>query len=344
MSPADTTRGLSPSLCTMAHGRKIKVDWFLLSIIASAVIASLLPVRGVGVPVLDWTTKVLIFVLFFLYGVRLRPDETLAGLKHWRLHVTILGFTFAIFPLLGLLLGLAEPGLLSSGVYRGFLFLSLVPSTVQSSINFTSIACGNVAGAIVSASISNLLGVFITPALALLVMSTTGMHLDPSSILDIAAQILLPFVLGQLSRRWTADFVTRHRRLKLVDQASIVLVVYKAFSQGVREGLWAQTGVGDLVAIVVVTGLLLAAMLWLTWHVPAWLGFDRRDQITIQFCGTKKSLATGVPMASVMFPAAQVGIIVLPLMVFHMVQLMVCGALASRYAQRDEAWHEATNR
>lgn len=324
--------------------RKFKIDWFLLAIVAAAVIASFLPVRGVGVPVLDWATKVLIFVLFFLYGVRLRPDETLAGLKNWRLHTTILSFTFVIFPLLGLLFGAVSPGAISPEVYRGFLFLCLVPSTVQSSINFTSIARGNIAGAIVSASISNLLGVFITPLLALLVMSTTGMKLDPSSILDIAAQILLPFVLGQLSRRWTADFVARHRRLKLVDQASIVLVVYKAFSQGVREGLWQQTGVSDLAAIVVTTGVLLGVMLWLTWHAPAWLRFNRRDQITIQFCGTKKSLATGVPMASVMFPAAQVGMIVLPLMVFHMVQLVVCGALASRYAQRDEAWHEVTNR
>lgn len=324
----------------MASGARFKVDWFLVAIVTSAVIASLLPVRGAGVPIMDWTTKVLIFVLFFLYGVRLRPDETLAGLKNWRLHTVILGFTFVVFPLLGMVLRLAVPGLLSPAVHRGFLFLCLVPSTVQSSINFTSIARGNIAGAIVSASISNLLGVFITPLLALGLMSTTGMQLDASSILDIAAQILLPFILGQLSRPWTADFVSRHRRLKLVDQASIVLVVYKAFSQGVREGLWHQTGIADLVAIVVVTGLLLTVMLWLTWHVPAWLGFDRRDQITIQFCGTKKSLATGVPMASVMFPAAQVGMIVLPLMVFHMVQLMVCGALAARYAQRDEDWHK----
>ncbi|WP_036899438.1 bile acid:sodium symporter family protein [Propionibacterium sp. oral taxon 192] len=328
----------------MASGRHFKVDWFLTAIVVSAVVASFLPARGIGVPVMDWTTKVLIFILFFLYGVRLKPSETLAGLKHWKLHAVILSFTYVIFPILGILLGLMEPWLISGDVHRGFLFLCLVPSTVQSSINFTSIARGNVAGAIVSASVSNLLGVFVTPLLALWLMTTTGLTLDPSSVVDIACQILLPFMLGQFSRRVTADFVARHPQLKLVDQGSIVLVVYKAFSQGAREGLWQRTGIGDLVAIVVITGVLLMLMLWLTWQTPAWLGFNRRDQITIQFCGTKKSLATGVPMASVMFPAASVGTIVLPLVIFHMVQLMVCGALSTRYAAHDEDWHETTNR
>ena len=191
---------------------------------------------------------------------------------------------------------------------------------------------------------SNMLGVFITPLLAIALMSTTGLFLDATSILDIAAQILLPFVLGQLSRHWTADFLSRHPKLKLVDQASIVLVVYKAFGQGVRDGLWQRTGWADILIILSATAVILALMLWLTWWVAAKLHFNRRDQIAIQFCGTKKSLATGVPMASVLFPAAQVGIIVLPLMIFHQAQLMTCSALASRYAKRDQAWLDVTNR
>ena len=165
-----------------------------------------------------------------------------------------------------------------------------------------------------------------------------------SYISDIAAQILLPFVLGQLSRRWTADFVMAHPKLKLFDQASIVLVVYRAFGQGVREGLWQRTGLSDIAMICVAIAVILPLMLWLTWMVAGWLGFNRRDQIAIQFCGTKKSLATGVPMASVMFPAAQVGMIVLPLMIFHQAQLMVCSSLASRYARTPEEWLDETNR
>ncbi|MGL5249147.1 MAG: bile acid:sodium symporter family protein [Brooklawnia sp.] len=316
----------------------------MVSIVLAAIIATLLPARGAAVPVVDWASRIMIAVLFFLYGVRLRPDETLAGLRHWRLHGVILSFTFLVFPILGLAMRPLVPELISEDIYRGLLWICLLPSTVQSSINFTSIARGNVAAAIVSASMSNMLGVFITPLLAIALMSTTGLFLDASSILDIAAQILLPFVLGQLSRHWTVDFLSRHPRLKLVDQVSIVLVVYKAFGQGVRDGLWQRTGWADILIILIATAVILALMLWLTWWVAAKLHFNRRDQIAIQFCGTKKSLATGVPMASVLFPAAQVGIIVLPLMIFHQAQLMTCSALASRYAKRDQAWLDITNR
>lgn len=318
-----------------------RLDRFLLAIILAAIVATLLPARGQAVEIVDWTSKLLIGVLFFLYGVRLKPSETVAGLKHWRLHGTILSFTFLIFPLLGLAMRPLVGPVMSPDIYRGLLWVCLLPSTVQSSINFTSIARGNIAAAIVSASISNLLGVFITPLLAIALMSTTGLFLDASSILDIAAQILLPFVLGQLARRWLADFVRRHPKLKLVDQISIVVVVYRAFGQGVRDGLWQRTGWVDILVILVATGVILALMLWLTWQVAAWLRFDRRDQIAIQFCGTKKSLATGVPMASVMFPAAQVGMIVLPLMIFHQAQLMACSTLASRYAGKPDSWFDA---
>lgn len=315
-----------------------RLDKFMIAIVAAAILATILPARGAAVPIVDWTSKITIGLLFFLYGVRLKPSETIAGLKHWRLHGVILSFTFLVFPLIALAMRPLVPGLISEELYRGLLWICLLPSTVQSSINFTSIARGNVAAAIVSASMSNLLGVIITPLLAIALMSTTGLFLSASSIIDIAAQILLPFVLGQFARPLLADFVKRHPKLKLFDQASIVLVVYKAFGQGVRDGLWQRVGVIDIVIILIATGLILALMLWLTWQVAHWLGFNRRDQIAIQFCGTKKSLATGVPMASVMFPAAQVGVIVLPLMIFHQAQLMACSALASRYSRKDQAW------
>ena len=315
----------------------------MVAIVLAALTATILPARGAAVPIVDWTSRVMIGVLFFLFGVRLRPTETVAGLRHWRLHGVILSFTYLLFPLLGLALRPLVPAVINEELYRGLLWLCLLPSTVQSSINFTAIARGNVAAAIVSASMSNLLGVLITPLLAIALMSSTGLFLSATAVIDIAAQILLPFVLGQLARPLLADFVLRHRRLKLFDQASIVLVVYKAFGQGVREGIWQRTGVKEILIIVLTSAVLLAIMLWVTWHVPAWLKFNRRDQIAIQFCGTKKSLATGVPMAAVLFPAWQVGIIVLPLMIFHQMQLMACATLASRYARQDQAWLDSTN-
>ncbi|QIK73076.1 bile acid:sodium symporter [Propioniciclava coleopterorum] len=318
--------------------RRFKVDYFLLAIIAAAVVASFLPASGVGATALSWATKVAIFCLFFLYGARLHPREALAGLKHWRLHLTILAFTFVAFPLLGLAIAQLPATVISAALIPGLLYVTLCPSTVQSSINFTSIAHGNVAGAIVSASASNLLGVFVTPLLAIALMNTSGQaHVGFGAIGDLMLQILLPFILGQLSRRWTADFVARHKKLKLFDQASIVLVVYSAFSEGVREGIWTMVSVPDIVALIVVCLVMLAFMLWLTWFAARRLKFNRADAIAIQFCGTKKSLATGLPMATVLFVGQPIGLIMLPLMVFHQAQLMACSWLATRYAREADA-------
>ncbi len=316
--------------------RRIRIDRFLLAIITAALIASILPARGAAVPFFDSLTTIMIAVLFFLYGTRLEPREALAGLKHWRLHAVILSFTFVVFPLIGLSLRLLAPQLIPQQLYLGLLYLTLVPSTVQSSINFTSIARGNVAGAIVSASFSNLIGVLVTPLLVLGLMSTTsGLRIDPGSIWNIVAQILLPFIAGQLSRRWTAHFVAAHKKAgKLVDHGVIVLVVYAAFSAGMREGIWGMVTGGELVITVAVCAVMLTLMLSLSWSVAGWLGFSREDRIAIQFCGTKKSLATGLPMATVLFASMPVGLIVLPLMIFHQAQLMVCGALAGRYARK----------
>lgn len=322
----------------MALSSRIRIDPFLTAIVIAAVVASFLPATGVGAQALSVATKVAIFCLFFLYGARLHPRDALAGLKHWKLHLTILVFTFVVFPLLGLALGLLTPWLVSAAIYPGLLYVTLCPSTVQSSINFTSIARGNVAGAIVSASASNLLGVLLTPLLAIALMNTTGnANVGVGAIGDLVVQILLPFVLGQLSRRWTADFVARHKKLKLFDQASIVMVVYGAFSQGVREGIWSMVGWVDLAAILVVSVVGLAVMLSLTWFTARRLGFDRADAIAIQMCGTKKSLATGLPMATVLFAGQPIGLIMLPLMVFHQAQLMACSALAARYSRDPEA-------
>lgn len=312
-----------------------RIDRFLLAIVTAAVVASLLPAQGVMVDVVAWATKVAVAVLFFVYGVRLKPEQALAGLKHWRLHLTILALTYLLFPLIGWSLQVLSPWLLSPSLYAGVLYLTLLPSTVQSSINFTSIAKGNVAGAIVSASASNMLGVFLTPLLCWALMSTSGgIAIDPSSILDIIGQLLVPFILGQLSRRWTADWVAARPRLKLFDQGVVVLVVYSAFSAGMREHMWQQVSITDLLVLLGVCLVVLAGMLWFSHWLAVRLGFDRADVIAIQFCGTKKSLATGLPMANVLFAGSPIGLLVLPLMIFHQAQLMACGSLASRYAKQ----------
>lgn len=310
-------------------------DPFLLLILCALGLGFLLPVTGGAAEAFDWVTKGAIFLLFFGYGARLSAAQAWEGVRHWKLHVTILSFTFVVFPLLGLgILALTGLGL-SETVAIGLVFLCIVPSTVQSSITFTSIAGGNLAGAMVSATASNVLGVGLTPLLAALMLpGIGGQPITWGSVGAIVVQLLLPFVLGQLSRPLTADFMVRYRkRLKYLDQAVILLVVYSAFSAFAAGGTWREVGLVDLALMTGIGLVLLAFMLWLTWFMAGHLGFDRPDRIAILMCGTKKSLATGVPIASVMFPAATVGLIVLPLMIFHQAQLMACSVIAGRLAR-----------
>ncbi|CAG7588180.1 bile acid:sodium symporter family protein [Rhodococcus opacus] len=315
---------------------RFHLDGFVLGIVAVAILGSVFPVSGTGQTVLDWATRIAIGILFLLYGARLSPQEALKGLKHWRLHSVVFAATFVLFPLIGLALRILVPGVLSEDLYTGILYLCLVPSTVQSSIAFTSIAKGNVAGAIVSASFSNLIGVFVTPALVILLMNTTGdAHVDFSSILDIVLQLLLPFFVGQLIRPLVIDWLQKHSEpTRIVDRGSIFLVVFSAFSASMNEGIWHTVTVWQVIGVVLVCCVVLAVVLAVTALAGLKLGFSVPDRIVIVFCGSKKSLATGLPMASVLFVGQPVGLIVLPLMIFHQIQLIVCAALAQQYSKR----------
>jgi solute carrier family 10 (sodium/bile acid cotransporter), member 7 len=307
-------------------------DNFTLAIVATVVVASLLPATGAAATAVHFVTIFAIALLFFLHGARLSREAALAGALHWRLHLTVLAATFVLFPLLGLAVRHMLGGVLPESLLVGLLFLCLLPSTVQSSIAFTSIAHGNVAAAVCSASLSNFVGIFLTPALVALLMNLKGgVSLD--AVGAIVLQLLAPFLAGHFLRPWIGDFVARHRAsLGYVDRGSILLVVYLAFSEAVANGLWHVLGAGDLVKLLLVCAVLLAVVLLATVVAARRLGFNRADEIVIVFCGSKKSLASGVPMAGVLFPLAQVGMIVLPLMLFHQIQLMVCAALARRYA------------
>lgn len=317
---------------------RLPVDPFIVALLATVGFAALLPASGTAAEVVGDASTGAIALLFFLYGARLSTREALEGLRHWRLHLTVLACTFAVFPALGLAAakGLG-PVLLTPELASGLLFLTLAPSTVQSSIAFTSIARGNVPAAICAGSFSSLVGVLLTPLLAALLLGGAVGGSSADGLLRIVAQLLLPFLAGQLARRWIAGFVGRNRRvLSYVDRGSILLVVYTAFSEGMVRGVWSQVTPARLAALLGVEALLLALMLMLTWYGSARLGFGRGDRIAIQFAGSKKSLAAGLPMASVLF-GAQASLAVLPLMLFHQMQLMVCAVIARRRAQDPEA-------
>ncbi|MET0249089.1 MAG: bile acid:sodium symporter family protein [Sphingobium sp.] len=310
------------------------LDPFLVLLILTVVLASLLPARGAGVPIAQGATDIAIVLLFFLHGAKLSRAAVLSGAKAWKLHFATLGTTFLAFPLIGL--AMQGLGVLSPELRAGLLFLTLLPSTVQSSIAFTAIARGNVAAAVVSASFSNLLGMVLTPLLAALLMhvanSEGGSIVSLSSIEGIVLQLMLPFLVGHLLRPWIGGFVDRNKGwLGKVDRGSILLVVYTAFSAAVVEGLWHSVSRLELAVLIGLSLLILAAVLAFTWALGRLLGLSRGDAIVLQFCGSKKSLATGVPIAGVLFPAAIVGPILLPVMIFHQIQLMACALLARHY-------------
>jgi sodium/bile acid cotransporter 7 len=316
----------------LAWPSRMPIDPYVLLLLGTVGLAALLPARGTAADVASGASTAAIAFLFFLYGARLSTGEALEGLKHWRLHVTVLACTFLIFPLLGIAARGLVPVLLTQPLYQGLLFLTLVPSTIQSSIAFTSIARGNVPAAICAGSFSSLVGIVLTPLLAAALLGGSGGGFSAHSLVTIVLQLLVPFLGGQLLRPWIGGFVARHKKvLGLVDRGSILLVVYTAFSEGMVRGIWHQVSVVRLAGLLGVEAVLLAVMLALTWYGGRALGFGREDRIAIQFAGSKKSLASGLPMASVLF-GAHASLAVLPLMLFHQMQLMVCAVIAKRRA------------
>jgi solute carrier family 10 (sodium/bile acid cotransporter), member 7 len=313
-------------------------DDFTLMLVTTVALATLLPAQGVAARFFDDFTTFAIGLLFFLHGAKLSRDAIRAGVTHWRLHLLVFACTFVMFPLLGLALKPALQPLVTPQLYTGVLFLCVLPATVQSAIAFTSMARGNVPAAVASASASTLLGVFIAPLLVgIVVLPHATSTSSLGSIVRILLQLMLPFVVGHLLRPWISGWMHRRKHLLgLVDRGSILLVVYTAFSAAVIEGLWKQVPLLALAGLLVVCAVLLACALFLTGWLARRLGFDKADEITIVFCGSKKSLASGIPMAKVLFASHAVGAIVLPLMLFHQMQLMVCAVLAQRYAQRAE--------
>lgn len=315
---------------------RFKPDWYLVLILLMAVAAAVLPARGDAAIWLGWITKAAIALVFFLHGSRLSREAVIGGLTHWRLHLLVLACTFGLFPLLTLGVVALPAWITPPELATGILYLGCLPSTVQSSIAFVGVARGNVPAAVASASASNLLGVFVTPLLVGVLLHAQG-AVSASSFWEILLQLLVPFVAGQLLRPWVGDWVREHNGvLSKVDRGSILLVVYTAFSGAVVAGVWNMLSALDLARLLAICAVLLAAVLGLTAVLARTLGFSKADEIAIVFCGSKKSLASGAPMAAALFSPAVAGVALIPLMIFHQIQLMVCAAIAQRYAARPD--------
>jgi sodium/bile acid cotransporter 7 len=314
---------------------KLKLDYYLLAIAGMVVFASILPARGEAANAVGIATKVGVGLTFFLHGAKLSREAVIAGITHWRLHLLVLGFTFVAFPLIGLGVSSLPAWIVPAAVAPGILYLTCLPSTIQSAISCTAIARGNVAAAVCGASMSNLLGLVVTPLLVGLLLKDAGGSLDASSVRSILLQLLAPFVLGQLSRPFLAGFMQRNAGpLSLVDRIAILLVVYNAFSAAVVGGIWSQVAGADLARLIAINLVLLGGLMGLSLLASRRAGFPVEDESAILFAACNKSLAAGAPMAAVLFPPAVVGFVLLPVMLYHQAQLMVCATLAQRYAKR----------
>ena len=317
----------------------LALDRFTVLLFIMVILASFVPVSGQAAEVFSSITTIAIAILFFLHGAKLSREAVVEGLMHWKLHTLVFAFTFALFPIIGLLAKPVLVPLLGQELYWGFLFMCFLPSTVQSSIAFTSVAQGNVAGAVCSASFSNIIGMFITPVLvAFFILGQSQHGFDPtSSIIQITLLLLVPFILGQILRPWIFPQMKKMPEIvKFFDQGSILMVVYGAFSSAIVAGLWHQVSLTTLLLLIIACSVLLTLVMLLALFVPRWIGFDKADQKTIFFCGSKKTLASGVPMAQILFIGQPIGMIVLPIMIFHQIQLMVCGIVANMWSKQVE--------
>lgn len=309
-------------------------DKFILLLLATIGVATLFPAQGRGLAVVSTIANIAIFSLFFFHGLRLSHEAVWAGLKHWRLQLAVLVFGFGALPLLGLSVSMLAPDFLSAELWLGVLFLCVLPSTVQSAIAASSMAQGNVAASVIAAALSNLSGVILTPLIFAALAQVGGAGGDLSTIGRIAGLLLLPFALGQVARYWLAAWAERHRVwIGRLDRTTILITVYVAFSAAVVDGLWARLDGAEMLRLLAVVCVLLGVAMGGAWALGGALGLAREDRITLLFSGAQKSLATGAPMARILFPAAQAGMIVIPLMLYHQLQLTVSAWIAARLAR-----------
>ncbi|QIX60109.1 bile acid:sodium symporter [Hymenobacter sp. BT18] len=311
------------------------LDWFLLGLLGAVGLAYLIPEAGSKASPIPWfiITKGGVALIFFFYGLRLSLDKLKAGLRNWRLHVVVQAITFLVFPLLALAVQPLFGGEKGAQLWQSIFFLCTLPSTVSTSVVMVSIARGNLPAAIFNASISSLLGIVLTPLWTSFVLHTSadGGHLWGLA-LSLTWQVILPVVAGVLlNRRWGA-FAEKHKgALRLSDQVVILLIVFTAFCESFAEGIFRSYAARDIGLLGLGMVALYLLIFGAVWGLSQLLGFSREDRITALFCGSKKSLVHGSVMASLLFPAAAgTGLLLLPLMLYHALQIILASMMAQR--------------
>ncbi len=315
----------------------MKFDLFLISLIVAIILASVAPVEGGLAHIFEIIALGMIIFMFFAHGVKLSRQSVLSALKNWRLHIVILSITFALYPAIGFALGSSLGGVLSPGLAMGVVYLTLVPSTVQSSIAFTAASKGEVASSVASAAASNCLGVVITPILAALLLGDVnlgGAGSGGGAIVSVFGLILVPFIAGHLLRPWLGDLADRYKKIiAFNDKAAIVVIVFSSFSAAMLDRLWEHTELFSLLIILVLCTTLFLAMVLIILSLTRAMGFPVDQRRAALFCASQKSLAAGAPMAKILIAGGIVGEVLIPLLMFHQMQIFLSAAIASRLAK-----------
>ncbi len=312
-----------------------RIDPLVRLLIAAIVLASLLPVSGSWRDAAQFASNAAVFVLFFLNGVRLPRHEVMAGLGNHRLLWPLVGWVFAVMPAAGWALWQLGAGWMPPLVALGFLFLGTLPSTVQSATAYSSLAGGNVASSVVAAALLNILGVFITAPLFSALAGGAGAWFHSDGLIKVVMILLVPFFLGQVVQDQLGGWVNSHRSLVTwMDRGSIAIAVYVAFSGAVEQGIWSRVDGSGWLMLGIGCTVMLTIGYGGAWLLGGLLGLPRGDRISMLFAGAQKSIAMGAPLATVLFAPEAAGIILLPVLVYHLVQLVISAPLAVRLANR----------
>lgn len=312
---------------------KVGLNGFFFLLIGTIVLAWLVPSWGIEQnPIhLPKIAEYGVSLIFFFYGLKLDPKSLISGLSNWKLHLLVQLSTFVLFPLTVLAMKWAFPVYFSTLLGLGIFYLAALPSTVSSSVVLVSIAGGNLPSAIFNASISSIIGIFITPLwMSGVLQRTLGVFDIGHTIFKLCLEVLLPVVLGLLLHKKLGNWASRYKtNLRNFDQFIILLIVFTSFCESFSGKMFDGFTLPELFflgALMLIFFLLVFVLMDL---LSVWLGFNRADRITVIFCGSKKSLVQGAVMGKVMFPnQAMLGVVLLPLMLYHALQLLAGSTIA----------------
>lgn len=312
-----------------------RIDPLIIGIVLALLVGLFVPIPREAANVIDVVADIAVALVFLFYGMRLSPKETLHGMTNIKLQSLVLLVTFVVFPLLGLALSWATAPVIGASFALGIIYLSILPTTIQSAPSFVSLARGDIAAAIAASTFSNILAMFLTPFLVFVLMDLEGAQ--TSGLQSILLKLLLPFIVGQFLQPWFGNWVRAHAKLtKTTNTVAIILVVLAAVVTATLDNAWSAVSFDGFVVLTLILGAFLALMLGITWWLARAAKLPAQEKSVLTISGAQKSLATGLPMAKAIMDPAIVGAIAIPVIIYHQLQLIVCAVLANRMGRAVE--------